>query len=401
MYPWAAHRYRCPLSGAPLQLRAFDQETTPLTGEQRGRIEELGLPVAEFERRVRMGVLVEPEARRFYPILNFVPVLLDFDNAVYDHFEERCAAYSGAWKRLRRPDGMPRPGEAITQRNFTVEWEAVYNDQLTFTYTHEEREEFIRMELEWPRERMPEPEFETLDVGCGFGAEAHIMQRITQTPVFAIDLNLSLLESHAHFPPNPFVQLAIASAFAPPFEQASFDLVYSHGVLMATIDTRKAFESILRFMKPDGEIYIWVYALEDAQRGNLRRKLAYLIELSARPRIAKLPAPLQKAVIMALAAHHYRWYHKRGLKREHWSFRNSIHSMRDRWTPVYATRHSFHEVLGWFLANGLGEYRLPDPLRYREVLKRNLIGVGIRGRKSDPDRGAASRERELTASPSR
>jgi SAM-dependent methyltransferase/uncharacterized protein YbaR (Trm112 family) len=355
--PRAAARYRCPLSGEPLELRVFEHDAG---GE-----------------RVRTGVLGALGAGVFYPVLDGVPVLLDFDNPAYDLFEARHRAHERAWSDLRRPHGSARPGELLTQKSFTSEWNGLVGDALTFTYSHDEREAFIRMELGG------ETAETTLDVGCGYGLEASLLARVTGGAVYGIDTNLSLFRGASAFASDPNVHLAIASAFAPPFERSSFDLVYSHGVLHHTYDTKRAFDSVARLVKPDGTICIWVYALEDAQRGSRRRALTYQVELSARPRIANLPAPLQNAVVNALAWNHYRTYRKRGLKRDSWRFANSVHSMRDRWTPPYAHRHSFHEVISWFVEHGLTDYELLDPVRYRERLGRNLIGIAIRGRSPD------------------
>jgi len=378
---WAARTYRCPATGRPLELRVYGERTLPLDPGRREAIEALGLPAEELERDVVSGVLVEEQSGVFYPVIDGIPVLLDFDNPAYGLFEARCPAQRGDWAALTRPSGAPRPGELLSQRTFTREWLTVEDDRLTFTYTHAEREAFIAMEIGWPPPESPSESYRVLDVGCGFGLEGVLLARLTQRPVFAIDLNVSLLRAGQRFSGEPLANLAVASAFAPPFEPESFDLVYSHGTLHHTYDTRRAFESVLGFARPDGMIAVWVYALEDAQRGNPRRRLAYVTELAVRPWIARLPAPVQSLVVNALALDHYRKYRRRGLQREHWRYANSVHSMRDRWTPPYAHRHSFHEVISWFVENGLG-YELLDPVAYREQFRRSLIGIAIRGRRA-------------------
>ena len=47
---------------------------------------------------------------------------------------------------------------------------------------------------------------------------------------------------------------------APPFAEKSFDLIYSIGVLHHTPNTRAAFLSLIPYLKPGGEIAIWVYS---------------------------------------------------------------------------------------------------------------------------------------------
>ncbi len=53
-------------------------------------------------------------------------------------------------------------------------------------------------------------------------------------------------------------------------------------------------------------------------------------------------------------------------------------SARDRWTPFYAHRHRFNEVLRWFSELGL-EARPVDPVTVQAVLPVPLAGIGIRG----------------------
>ncbi len=382
MKPWSVSYYRCPVTGDPLELHAYEEAEAVLSADQRHLLENAELPITSS--LIKSGILVSPEKGFYYPIINYIPVLLDFDNPVYTHFERTHQEHRSDWSRYRRPRNRPRPHELITQKSFTVEWNVLRDDELTFTYTHEEREAFIRMELDWPPGPAAPKRFLTLDVGCGFGLESLFLARVTERPVFGIDLNLSLFGAVERVISHPLVNVAVASVFAPPFAQESIDLVYSHGVLHHTYSTRKAFQSILRFRNEEARVYIWVYALEDAQRGKMKKKIGFILELLFRPGIARLPAFLQTPLVTLLAAAHYRRYRKHGLKRDRWKFKNSVHSMRDRWTPRYAHRHSFHEVMSWFIESGL-DFELLDPVEYRKAFGRNLIGIGIRGRPARDD----------------
>ena len=72
-----------------------------------------------------------------------------------------------------------------------------------------------------------------------------------------------------------------------------------------------------------------------------------------------------------------------------WHFRNTFHGMRDAFTPRYAHQHGFNEVITWFEDAGF-EPRLQSPSRYRDLIGRRLVGIGIVGRKAaDPVAGAA------------
>ena len=58
--------------------------------------------------------------------------------------------------------------------------------------------------------------------------------------------------------------------------------------------------------------------------------------------------------------------------------KNALHNARDCWTPLYAHRHRFNEVLRWFSELGL-EARPVDPVTVQAALPVPLAGIGVRG----------------------
>jgi SAM-dependent methyltransferase/uncharacterized protein YbaR (Trm112 family) len=348
-------RLRCPTCSGALDLLAF---------------------ASAADEVVRDGVLLCETCLVRYPVTSHVPVLLDFETPLHGWFDEEHPADVRRVERYGRPRGTARPGELLTQRSFTAEWTPMADDELTFGYTHAQREDFIRLELDWPPRVLDGDEGPVLDVGCGAGLEALALHAVTGREVFATDLNLSLLGTGARIDEHPHVHTVVASLFALPFERRSFELVYSHGVLHHTYSTRRAFDAVESFRSEGGVVYIWVYAEEDMTTG-IRIRVGYLGELLARPTIARLPAAPQTAVVGALAAHHYLRVGRRAANRDKWRYANSVHSVRDRWTSYYAHRHSFHEVMTWFLEKGL-EFRFVDSLAYERTFGYPLIGIGIR-----------------------
>lgn len=383
---WSLDFFRCPITGEKLVLEDATIEVVPLNDETRALVRCLGLPEEKFEQRIRKGILRAPESNYYYPVYEFVPVLFDFKNEFY----YKDILFKQAGKKYKKPpSSRARPGELFVQKSFTTQWNMVQNHELTFTYTHEERQKFIELEIIDTDKSIPN-DYVALNVGCGFGMESQFLFNVIKRPTFGIDINFSMLNGVKHLMSNPLVTVALASAFAPPFANGTFDLVYSHGVLHHTFDTKKAFLSIRPKMKDGGSIYIWVYALEDAMRGGLWRTFGHYTEFAVRPILAELPKWLQHVWLYPMSAYHYWHYKKYGMNAEKWEFKNSMHSMSDRWLPKYAWRHGFHEVISWFLTNGLS-YELLDPVKYRETLGTNLIGVGIRGRAQKLAEGAPSK----------
>ena len=60
----------------------------------------------------------------------------------------------------------------------------------------------------------------------------------------------------------PQVSLVQADLLKLPFEAASFDLIYSLGVLDHTPDPRASFLALAGLLKPGGRIVVWVYPLK-------------------------------------------------------------------------------------------------------------------------------------------
>ena len=177
---------------------------------------------------------------------------------------------------------------------------------------------------------------------------------------------------------NPFINNAICSLHRLPLRVRQFDIVYSSGVVHHTYSTKEAVETIIKFKRDDGMIYIWIYAREDLDY-SLQARVQWLLEDIFRPKIARMPEFWQNLVVKALAYRHYRMYKKQGgYNKEKWRKRDSEHFIRDLWTPLFAHRQSFNETMRWFSEIGL-EYKLIDPKKYYDFMKWGLIGIGIRG----------------------
>lgn len=387
MNPFATDDLACPTCKGGLQLTVFHEEPRSVGSEDRARAVLLGIDPDSLSRVVREGVLTCSACAIWYPVTHFVPILLDYGTELHREFRERYRGRPDAFGGLEEPRGAPRPGEEAVQRSFTREWRALGLDQVSFMYTPEQRDQFIRLELDWPP-GLGRPGLRVLEVGCGSGFESQSLDRVTRGRILGIDLNLAVLANGPALAAHPFIDVAVASLFTLPARRGSFDLVYSSGVLHHTWSTKAAFDEIARYRKPDGTIYIWVYSRDDIALST-RTCLNWILEETFRPWIARLPEFLQDAIIKILSWRHYRRYRRSGTyNRDLWAFANSEHTMRDQWTPLHAHRHAFREVIDWFLEKDL-VYRLIDPRKYRKLFGNDLRGIGIRGTSRA---GAAARD---------
>lgn len=325
-----------PLDHAPLELVAWDQRDGEIT----------------------TGVLVSRAARRLYPIHAGVPRMLVFETGVSRAFADAHAArLEREWRGYTLPSSPSAPGEADVLRSFSAEWTNYGWDEKS--YWNLDPDTWFRcMRHVLDLEARPIRGKLALEVGIGIGGVADFNARVEGAEVVGVDLGYATDAAYAQFGPNPNLHIVQASVFALPFRDATFDFVYSFGVIHHTYDTKVAFDGLTRLPKPDGRLYVWVYSPEDESR-NLTRRLLMKVEQVLRPLTWRLPDRVQTAAILPLVPLYMgyqglrAWREGKGQVR--YGFREALHAARDRFTPRYIHRHSDDEVMGWFRAAGYDE----------------------------------------------
>ena len=99
-----------------------------------------------------------------------------------------------------------------------------------------------------------------LEIGCGLGTDLLQFAR-GGAYVTAVDLtprSIELVKKRFDLEGLP-VDAQVADAERLPFEDGSFDAVYSFGVLHHTPNTQKAIDEVYRVLKPGGRIIIMLY----------------------------------------------------------------------------------------------------------------------------------------------
>lgn len=135
---------------------------------------------------------------------------------------------------------------------------------LSFGY---EWQRFPEMYAEWEKQFLDymqphSPEFfkgkRVLDAGCGNGRFAYYAGKYARE-VWAIDLGPAVEVARRNTASLENVNVVQADLHQPPFAFESFDFIYSIGVLHHLPDPETAFQNLLRYLKPGGEIQIYLY----------------------------------------------------------------------------------------------------------------------------------------------
>jgi SAM-dependent methyltransferase len=168
-----------------------------------------------------------------------------------------------------------------------------------------------------------------LEIGCGTGQMSNYLAATTLSRVYATDMTLASLRLGRDFAVRSgiggvrFVQMNL---FMPAIRPASMDVVIANGVLHHTYDTRKAFRSVARLVKPGGHIVLGLYNGIGRLRTDLRRVLTKTFGEG----VLVLDPVLRRELSPE--------------KRRAW--------IRDQYFHPQERKHSISEVLGWFAAEG-------------------------------------------------
>ncbi len=134
-----------------------------------------------------------------------------------------------------------------------------------------------------------------LDAGCGMGRHARMMAPHVGR-LLAMDFSAAIDQAARTLAECRHVTCIQADLTRPPLAEASFDYVYSLGVLHHLDDTAAALSGLVRLVKPGGRVRVYLYWQPEGWRGRL---LALVNAL--RPLTTRLPFPVLKAFCYVLS----------------------------------------------------------------------------------------------------
>jgi SAM-dependent methyltransferase len=124
-------------------------------------------------------------------------------------------------------------------------------------------EEYRYDKIDYLRDYVDFPRYQgkkVLEIGCGVGIDLLQFAR-AGAHVTAVDLTENAVKlAQANLGKEGYKgDIQVGNAEALDFPDASFDVVYSHGVLHHTVDTEKSISEVQRVLKSGGEAIIMLY----------------------------------------------------------------------------------------------------------------------------------------------
>jgi ubiquinone/menaquinone biosynthesis C-methylase UbiE/uncharacterized protein YbaR (Trm112 family) len=370
---------RCPQCSGPLGMRSFNSATIAVSAEYIALAEELELRGKDFTEHVDAGLLLCDACRTQFPIVNGVPVMLCYTTPLHRQFSEVFGACMNGYEWPNLP---PPEGEVFAMRSFSDEWREYRYDGVLWHNGYEDLENTFLKEVGFTTGTDRHAAY--LEIGCGIGVTSCIAQKHYRGEAVGIDLSLACMKAAQHYRSNPFMHFVQASAFALPFAERSFNVIYSRGVLHHTYSTHEAFRHVARLCSDAGAMYIWVYG-PGSNEDTLARRIGSAAEIAIRPILSRWPSARGTKCVLALLTVPYRavnWVLRLANPEiQEYTYERALHAARDRFTPRYAHRHEPGEVTEWFREAGFESTTVVDwrsmPAAQQDTYRRN---VGVRGR---------------------
>lgn len=169
-------------------------------------------------------------------------------------------------------------GEYVVDSQFAHEARSFFDDYDAYRYRVEGHILKCLDAIDWRGK-------EVLEIGLGQGADSEQLIRrgarwsgldLTPEAVARVRTRLQLRQL-------PFGDIRQGSVLEPPYSAASFDMIYSHGVLHHVPEIQRASVQIARLLRPGGELVIMMYA---------RWSLHYLLAIAGAARVTQTGAYL-------------------------------------------------------------------------------------------------------------
>ena len=225
-------------------------------------------------------------------------------------------------------------------------------------------------------------ELRVLDAGCGGGRYSRICAQ-SGAHITAVDMSTAVEKAAALCAGLPNVNFLQADLKCLPLEPASFDFVFSIGVMHHDADTRCVFDAVAAMVRPEGRMAVWLYRRnqwwQEAINNALRRRTTRM-HPDRLERCCRIGAFLGGVPIIN------RTLNKIFSFSAHPNHENRLCDTFDWYAPEYQHHHTVDELCGWFEQAGFVERHVLPPEKtgslYAWMYERNLLpgsGVNVLG----------------------
>lgn len=273
--------------------------------------------------------------------------------------------------------GVPRllvetPAVRDVQRSFGAQWRLRTEGRFeTDTLFGLRREEELSMFFEALNLRPEDLAGQwVLDAGCGSARLTRELARF-DAEVVGLDATFAVEYAARRYGDVPNLHFVQGSILDIPLADASFDIVWSMGVIHHTGDTVRAFRNLARVVRPGGRLYVWVYSSRRLSLYKLIRdalRFSYKIPEGLLFYVCYLMAPPLKLYHLAkFAVRRLRGRPITPRERREAEVRTIAFELHDDLSPRYQTRHTPEEVTGWFRERGFSDVVVVDEVGVRGV----------------------------------
>jgi SAM-dependent methyltransferase len=217
-----------------------------------------------------------------------------------------------------------------------------------------------------------------LDAGCGGGRYARICGEAGAI-VFGADHTRAVDKARQlcqHLPNVHFLQADLKFL---PLELASFDFVFSIGVMHHDANTRAVFNAVAKMVKPGGRYSVWLYRRNQRWQERINSGLR---KLTTRCPTSDLMPFCHLGAILGGIPGINRTLNKIINFSAHPDYQNRVCDTFDWWAPRYQFHHTVEELSRWFHEAGFEQLTVLPPEKsgrfYSWAYEHNLlIGSGV------------------------